>query len=90
MTRILCLLIATATTAFVSSTARAADLSVPRHAPSPPAPAPVANWTGFYIDLNGGFGSRPATAAMPKAPTTISAASPPVKTQSVSVTRRCA
>ena len=33
----------------------AADLPTPR--PSAPLPAPAYNWTGFYIGINGGYGS---------------------------------
>ena len=33
--------------------ALAADLSTP----SPPVPLPAYNWTGFYIGINGGYGT---------------------------------
>jgi len=35
--------------------ANAADLTLPYKAPPPP-PAPISNWTGFYIGVNGGAG----------------------------------
>jgi outer membrane immunogenic protein len=51
--RILCLLIAFGTIAFGASTARTADLGLPRYTP---APTPAYGWTGFYVGINGGFG----------------------------------
>jgi outer membrane immunogenic protein len=45
-----CVLVA----AFLGS-ANAADMSMPYKAPPPP-PAPISNWTGFYIGINGGAG----------------------------------
>ena len=54
MKRILCSLIVVGTIAFGGPATRAADMAVPRY--SPPPPAPVSSWTGFYIGLNGGFG----------------------------------
>jgi outer membrane immunogenic protein len=55
MRRILALLVASGAIAFGGSAARAADMAVPPRF-MPPPPAPVSNWTGFYLGLNGGFG----------------------------------
>ncbi len=53
-------LVAAAGTVVIVSSASAADLSVRRYTnPPPPVPmvAPIYNWSGFYIGVNGGGGS---------------------------------
>jgi outer membrane immunogenic protein len=56
MKRIVCLISAIGAIALCGSTARAADLTMPRYTAPPPPPPPVYSWTGFYFGGNGGFG----------------------------------
>jgi len=49
------LVAAAAIVAAAAGDARAADLPTPSL--PPPLPAAVYNWTGFYLGINGGFGT---------------------------------
>jgi outer membrane immunogenic protein len=44
--------------ALMAGPAMAADMRAPVSKAPPPAPAPVWNWTGFYIGANGGYAWR--------------------------------
>src|SRR6516225_5534672 len=51
------ILIALSALAMGTAAASAADLPVYTKAPPPPVVAPIYNWGGFYLGLNGGGGS---------------------------------
>jgi outer membrane immunogenic protein len=51
------ILIAFSALAIGTAAASAADLPVYTKAPPPPMVAPIYNWGGFYLGLNGGGGS---------------------------------